>query len=409
MPISPLVLQTRHAELGRIRIGEKDPDRGYPRKLTSFRFTSLSRRYVEDLGALYGGSPAQWDNNGVPSWQVLSESSDIPVLVVKGGVSQWFEWWQGGGIMHRCDGIIDSATGEPCDQVSTVATRVRGKEVRVNPHQSAAPTTRLSVILPELEAIGVWRLETHGWNAAAEIPAVAELAEMVSQMVPARLTLQERRTVKDGQVSRFVVPVLDLQVTAQKLRSVVASSMGDDRPEPISAGAPQVAEMAPHPATRPALSAAPAAAPPPIPSESQIQAASRDQLIAMGSYMDAQSSRGPKVDWQSLPEDELRFRVGEKAATLAGRPPPDMPAPTTEKVPPEPARSTPADPAQTPSDGGEASALWMQIVQKAGELGMATQELNTDFTKRLKLAVPSDATPRDMRLYLNHLTEGSES
>jgi hypothetical protein len=109
------------------------------------------------------------------------------VIVVKGGLSQWLEYWSGGGCIHRCDGETNVLTGEPCDLEEKV-NRVRGKDVWVNPHAEAKPTTRLSVMLPELESIGVWRLESHGWNAAAEIPAVAELAQFVGDLVPAHLT-----------------------------------------------------------------------------------------------------------------------------------------------------------------------------------------------------------------------------
>jgi hypothetical protein len=72
----------------------------------------------------------------------------------------------------------------------------------------------------------VWRLESHGWNAAAEIPAVAELAQFVGDLVPAHLNLVERRAIKDGQTSRFVVPVLDLQIGTARLREIVAEKSG---------------------------------------------------------------------------------------------------------------------------------------------------------------------------------------
>lgn len=222
MPISPIVLQRRQAELGRIRLGQKNTDKGFPMKLDKFRFTSVSEQYVSDLADLYGGTAQKWDNNGIPSFEVITEATSIPVIVVKGGLSQWMEFWAGGGCMHRCDGVTNTFTNEPCDTDELVQV---GKK-KVNPHAEAKPTTRLSVMLPELEAIGVFRMESHGWNAAAEIPAVAELAQFVGDLVPAVLHLVERRAIKDGQTSRFVVPVLDLQIGAAKLREIVESKSG---------------------------------------------------------------------------------------------------------------------------------------------------------------------------------------
>jgi hypothetical protein len=238
MPISPIVLQRRQAELGRIRLGQKNPEKGFPMKLDRFRFTSVSEQYIRDLADLYGGTAQQWDNNGIPSWEVITDATSIPVIVVKNGMSQWMEFWAGGGCMHRCDGVTNMLTGDPCDTTEKVQV---GKK-KVNPHTEAKPTTRLSVMLPELEAIGVFRLETHGWNAAAEIPAVAELAQFVGDLVPAVLHLVERRAIKDGQTSRFVVPVLDLQIGAAKLREIVEakSGIGNELEASPASGAPAI-------------------------------------------------------------------------------------------------------------------------------------------------------------------------
>lgn len=227
MPISPITLQRRHAELGRIRLGRKvatGNGKSRPEKLEKFRFTSVSEEYIKDLAELYGGKAEPWDNNGIPSWEVLTTATSIPVVVVKGGLSQWMETWSGGGVTHRCDGQqqVDGTVCDPNDPA----------------HIEAKPTTRLSVMLPELEAIGVFRMESHGWNAAAEIPAVAELAQFVGELVPAVLHLVERRAIKDGKTSRFVVPVLDLKIGAAKLREIVeAHSGGYEIEAPAASGA----------------------------------------------------------------------------------------------------------------------------------------------------------------------------
>ncbi len=216
MPISPIVLQRRHAELGRIRLGNQLPTangKTRPNKLDRFRFTSASEGFIRDLAIQYGGEARPWDNNGKPEWEVFSEAQTIPVIVVKGGLSQWMETWSGGGCTHRCDGVTNVLTDTPCQ------TNDPG-------HLNAKPTTRLSLMLPELEAIGVWRMESHGWNSAAEIPAVAELAQFVGDLVPARLHLMERRTLKDGKTSRFVVPVLDLQIGSARLKEIVNEKSG---------------------------------------------------------------------------------------------------------------------------------------------------------------------------------------
>lgn len=111
MPISPLVLQRRHAELGRIRLGAKeqftrrDGSAGTrPAKLDRFRFTSPQRGLIEAVAALYGGTVKAWDSSGKPEFEVLTTAQSLPVIVVKGGLTQWMEFWSSGGCIHRCDG-----------------------------------------------------------------------------------------------------------------------------------------------------------------------------------------------------------------------------------------------------------------------------------------------------------------
>ncbi len=210
MPINPIILQRRHAEIGRIRLGEKGA-KGQPVKLTTFRFTSPNRQLIEAVADLYGGTAKPWDNGGKPEFEVVTDASTVPVIVIKGGLSQWMETWSGGGCIHRCDGINDAITGAECNP-------------KDRNHLAAKPYTRLSTMLRDVESLGAWRMESHGWNAAAEIPAMAELAMYVGDLVPAVLHLVERRAVKEGKTSRFVVPVLDLLVSKRRLVELVSGN-----------------------------------------------------------------------------------------------------------------------------------------------------------------------------------------
>ena len=77
-------------------------------------------------------------------------------------------------------------------------------------------------MLPDLPDVGVWRLESHGWNAAAELPGTVEVIRAAAergQFLEGRLRIEERSQVKQGKTSRFIVPVLDLDVTMRQLVS----------------------------------------------------------------------------------------------------------------------------------------------------------------------------------------------
>jgi hypothetical protein len=212
--ISPRLLQTRGVELGRIRIGQKG-DGGRPVKLDRFRFTSAHERHIRDLAARYGGTAQPWDNGGRPQWEVITDAKAIPVIVAPASMSQWMELWSGGGCQRRCDGDreVINDTACPCE--------VQGLDLDKRP---CKPTTRMSVMLPDLEAVGLWRVESHGWNAAAELPVMAQWAATVGTLVPAHLLLEERITIRDGQTRRFVVPVLDLEVQPRRLAELATGT-----------------------------------------------------------------------------------------------------------------------------------------------------------------------------------------
>lgn len=367
MPISPIVLQRRHAELGRIRLGAKRGGNGAPMKLETFRFTSVSERYIKDLATLYGGDPQQWDNNGIPSWEVFTDAKSIPVIAVKGGLSQWMETWSGGGCVHRCDGER-GADGELCDPES-------------RDHKNAKPTTRLSVMLPELEAIGVWRMESHGWNSAAEIPAVAELAQYVGDLVPASLHLVERRSIKDGKTSRFVVPVLDLQIGTARLKEIVQQKSGAVLE---AGGPPERAALEAGPsqgAGRPELS---------LPNDDDIAGAGLDGLRAMWRYLETHDA----LDINGLGE-KIMARV---QALQAEKPQPQRAAGE------EPVDAEIVDDATdvAAQQNGDPDYEWHQVLQAAGERGMSLADVTADFEQRYAMN-PGQASAGELRAYLQVL------
>lgn len=380
MPIKPIVLQRRHAELGRIRLGykaETGDGRQRPAKLESFRFTSVSERYIRDLAELYGGDARPWDNAGIASWEVYTETNSIPVIAVKGGLSQWMEFWSGGGCIHRCDGETNVLTGEPCDLDELV---VVGRK-KVNPHTEAKPTTRLSLMLPELEAIGVWRCETHGWNAAAEIPAVAELAQYVGDLVPAHLHLVERRAIKDGQTSRFVVPVLDLQIGTARLREIVAAKLG----EPLAIEGNQPAAIA---APRPDYEGLVDVAP----DVDTVRALWGEAAQAGHLSDDLKAHMTARVD-------ALKAGAGgtpsSGGAVEAGTPVPT--SPTTTTGPGEVVDGVVVEDL-------DADAIWAAVLRAGGERGMTTADLEDDFAATMGGLISADASGAELDAYLKILT-----
>lgn len=288
MAIKPYLVQRRMMELGRVRLGEKGP-KGEPKKLATLRFTSASKPYLDAIASLHGGTVRDWD--GAPEegmFEVTTDATRIdiilpPVFSDQDGTptapySQYFETWSAAGCTCRCDGETEALSGKPC--MCAAAVEKNGEDAR-----TCKITTRVSFMIPDVPGLGVWRLESHGWNAAVELPGTLEvllLAAAAQKFIPAVLRVEPRTKKVPGEPTRrFIVPVIELPgVTVRQL----------------AAGDVPLAINAPQPRTgRPELPAAPAppvdarfeegvqpgfGAPPPLPSGPEPQAAAADATVS---------------------------------------------------------------------------------------------------------------------------------
>jgi hypothetical protein len=244
MPI--IDLQRRIAEAGRIRIGRQVEGRRGPRpeRLDTFRFTSADRHRLEQIAELYGGTVEPWQSPAGQQWEVISERSEIPVIVPPSDLSfsQWYELWSAAGCQRRCDGATEQISDGPC---------------LCDPEQRECEIhTRLSLLLRDVPGLGVWRLDTQGFYAATELAAALQVITLAAgrgALLPARLRL-EQRVVKrmapgeGGQPKpttlRFPVPVLDIEVTPAQILSGAVTESPKLRPVPqLEAAVPSIAEQ----------------------------------------------------------------------------------------------------------------------------------------------------------------------
>jgi hypothetical protein len=220
-------IQAQQVEVGRIRLGATETKQGSkgeyqkPVKLDTFRLTSRSQELIEEAALLYGGQCEPWQpqSGGAQQWQVFTQRRSIAVIVPPEPCSQYYEAWTGGKCQRRCDGVRELINDVPCPCGPDPSQR------------RCKPTTRLSLMLAEMSGIGVWRLETHGYYAAAELPAVADLLSAAGGNVSARLEMEERQAmVTDPRdpskevATRFMVPVLHVQHTPAQLVQILGSS-----------------------------------------------------------------------------------------------------------------------------------------------------------------------------------------
>lgn len=220
MPI--ITIQQRMTEVGRIRLGEQVPTKGgrtRPSRLDRFRLTSHSRPAIESAADVYGGTVNPWQSPAGPQWQLTIEADALEVIVAPGeSFSQWFELWSGGGCERRCDGVaLETFKGRDVRDQGLACACPRDTEERVAQAAEGAackPTTRLAVWLPRLAGIGVWRAETHGFYAAAELPGVVGLLQGLAAQGyrPVASMRIATRTVKRPGSATKTFPVLELDL-----------------------------------------------------------------------------------------------------------------------------------------------------------------------------------------------------
>lgn len=250
-------LQRRLREVGRIRIGAQvatTNGKTRPGKLEHFRLTSRDEKVIVAAAGVWGGTAQPWE--GAPDgkqWEVYTETDQMQVVIPPGDMafSQAYEQWSAGGCKVRCDGQWDHIADGPC---------------HCDPEARACDIhSRLSVILPDLPGMGVWRLDTQGYYAAVELGGLVDLIAAHSArgiMLPARLRLEQRsvKRPKPGgggvETRRFAVPVLDVDVHPLALTGGVSPATGEIDagssarpiltpvpPAEIGAGAPTIAEQ----------------------------------------------------------------------------------------------------------------------------------------------------------------------
>jgi hypothetical protein len=360
MPI--LTLQQRLRELGRIRIGQKvttSNGKTRPSKLNRFRLTSPSKELLDRVAAKYGGTVDPWTpDGGAGQYEVITEATRMPIHVPPQPVSQYFELWSGGGCQRRCDGVTELLKDRPC---------ICGPDPE---QRSCKPTTRLNVVLSEIEGVGVWRLESHGYYAALELPGVAELLAQTGGYVEAFLGLEQRTAKRDGQTRHWMVPTIDLAVTPAALMAG-AASVG----AAVAGGPPRAAIEAPRPDyLRLALVAESAGAVREL----------YEQAVAAGHMNKAIA-------------DALTVRASELGATPKA---PSKPEPTPDEEGVYEGEVVEA------SDPAAVQEVWFGVLAAAGARGMTTEQVETAFAGRHGGLHPSSGTVAQMEQFLAALKGG---
>jgi hypothetical protein len=245
-------------QAGKIKGGEKN-EKGEPRRLDGFRFTTYSRAAAEQVADLYQGYQLRpWGQQ----WEVYTRERELDVALPPGKlvISQSMMRWTGGGPTMVCNGERTSKPvigpcqcpqpDDPCDEESVwraVAERLKlaGRKVPAG----CRPHTWANVALPDIDGFGVWTALSKSERAASEIVQQAKLMEAyraAGKFCPAKLALEYHETPVDGLLRKYNVLAIRIE---KSLRSV-AGELG---------GSELAAQLPPAPRERIAITAGPAA------------------------------------------------------------------------------------------------------------------------------------------------------
>lgn len=217
LPTPIRLSERRLPQAGRIRLGKQVPGRnGKMRrvKIDTFRLTSQDDALLAPVADKYGGTVKPWqDAKSGDRYELITEARVMDVVLPPEPLTEWFEMWSGKhGLERRCDGEwCDQLTqGQEGGEVARVPCVCYGRGLLECEYK-----LRLSVMLPIVNTLSVWRLDTSSEHARKEIPGVVDLIVLAQGrgLYNAKLRLEQRTAPG----KRFNVPVLDVGVSPEAL------------------------------------------------------------------------------------------------------------------------------------------------------------------------------------------------
>ncbi len=210
MPIKDLSETVRLPRLGKIHLGIKDPEKGYPKKTEYFVFPKDHSDY-ESLVKLFGEKPKEL--------RIL-----IPVEDEEAWAAQYYKAY------NQTFGLICKGDGETAMQLADATTKqMPTKETRTTTLQEREclgtkcpdyiakkchEVMNLRFIIPEVPGLGVWQIDTGSKNSIININSCARVIKRAFgrvSMIPLRLTFEPIQVNNPTDGKKQTVYVLNLR------------------------------------------------------------------------------------------------------------------------------------------------------------------------------------------------------
>jgi len=210
-PIKDLSENTRIPRIGKIKLGTKDPERGFPRKSEFFVFPQDHADYKK-LVELFGEKPKEL--------RIL-----IPVEEDEIWASQYYRAYnQTYGLVCKGDGetamrMIDVKTKELPDAkkpgiVTMIEIPCAGPKCSEYQTKKCKEVMNLRFILPEVPGLGVWQIDTGSKNSILNINSCARVIKRAFgrvSMIPLKLTFEPIQVNNPETGKKQTVYVLNLR------------------------------------------------------------------------------------------------------------------------------------------------------------------------------------------------------
>lgn len=212
MPIKELSDEVRLPRLGKIHLGIKHPEKGYPMKTDYFVFPKDHSDYAK-IVKLYGEQP-----------------KELPILIPVEDEEMWRTQYykaydQTHGLICKGDGeaamrMIDVKTGDlPGKTTGTITMKemtCAGKNCPDYQNKKCHQVMNLRFILPEVPGLGVWQIDTGSINSILNINSCAKLIKNAFgriSLIPLKLTLEPVQVNNPQDGKRQTVFVLNLRTS----------------------------------------------------------------------------------------------------------------------------------------------------------------------------------------------------
>ncbi|WBB94252.1 hypothetical protein [Verrucosispora sp. WMMC514] len=405
MPIKEL--QRRLTQVGVIRLGQQlmsKNNKPYPSKLETLRFTSPSKAIVEAAAAQFGGTVQPWASSVGPQFEVITNAREIRVLVPQQQIDPNYELWGNGFRQRMCDGETERISQKGC-LCAPVRAAAQAAGRNLKPGEVCKPTTRLSVMVADIPSLGVFKLESHGWNAAAELPMLAEAIANAPRPIPARLEVQRRekklyhptKPAAEQIESRvFMVPVLhfDFVTPAQAFSGQIAAAAAAATQRELVAAQLQAIEASP-------------AATGPAGDGEKLTPADVVRLAPYTKTVDQLQALWKDAHKDGALTDEAAAVLKARAAELEkARQRPATPDEQPAEAEPAAAESTDAEAVSGEVESEpDKNALWVQIQALAGARKWNAEALEKRIYERFK-RTSDEMTGWDMAAFISAVAKG---